>query len=70
MSHRILVKVSATGEVVVDAEGFQGKGCADATKAIEDALGTRTKRCLKPEFQQRRLANPLIQQIGEGGGES
>ncbi|MBX3743550.1 MAG: DUF2997 domain-containing protein [Akkermansiaceae bacterium] len=69
MSRRILVKVSPTGGITVDAEGFQGKGCTDATKAIEEALGSRTARTLKPEFQRKVASQPLHQQLGNGGGE-
>ena len=39
MSRKIHVRVTTTGEITVEAEGFQGKGCEAATKAIEDALG-------------------------------
>lgn len=69
MSRRILVKVSPTGEITVEADGFQGKGCVDATTAIEEALGTRTARGLKPQFQ-RQQATQERQIIGNGGGES
>lgn len=69
MSRRILVKVSPTGEIVVEADGFQGKGCVDATKAIEEALGTRSARALKPEFQRQSITHGR-QIIGNGGGES
>lgn len=69
MSRRILVKISPTGEITVEAVGFQGKGCIDATKAIEEALGSRTSRGLKPEFQ-RQEATQQRQIIGNGGGES
>ncbi len=69
MSRRILVRVSPTGEISVEAEGFRGKGCIDATKAIEDALGTRTARTLKPEFLRQEANQPLRQQIGNGGVE-
>ena len=41
MSRRIHVRVSPFGEITVEAEGFQGKGCEAATKAIEEALGVR-----------------------------
>jgi hypothetical protein len=70
VSRRILVKVSPTGEITVEAEGFKGKGCIDATKAIEEALGTRISRGLKPEFQRQEATQPLRQQLGNGGGES
>jgi hypothetical protein len=69
VSRRILVKVSPTGGITVEAEGFQGKGCTDATKAIEDALGSRTARTLKPEFVRQVASQPLSQQLGNGGGE-
>jgi hypothetical protein len=69
VSRRILVKVSPTGGITVEAEGFQGKGCTDATKAIEEALGSRTARTLKPEFQRNVASQPLRQQLGNGGGE-
>ena len=69
MSRRILVKVSPTGGIIVEAEGFQGKGCTDATKAIEEALGSRTARTLKPEFVRQVASQPLRQQLGNGGGE-
>lgn len=70
MSHRILVKISPSGGITVEAEGFQGKGCTDATKAIEEALGSRTARTLKPEFARHEARQPLRQQLGNGGGES
>jgi hypothetical protein len=70
VSRRVLVKVSPTGEITVEAEGFRGKGCIDATKAIEEALGTRTSRGLKPEFQRQEATQLLRQELGNGGGES
>lgn len=69
MSRSIIVKVSPTGEITVEAEGFKGKSCIDATKAIEEALGTRTSRGLKPEFQRQEASQPLRQQLGNGEGE-
>lgn len=69
MKRRILVKVSPTGVITVEADGFHGKGCVDTTKAIEEALGTRSARDLKPEFQRQQLTQER-QIIGNGGGES
>ncbi|MBX3742493.1 MAG: DUF2997 domain-containing protein [Akkermansiaceae bacterium] len=69
MSRRILVKVSPTGGITVEAEGFQGKSCTDATNAIEEALGSRTARTLKPEFVRQVASHPLRQQLGNGGEE-
>ena len=64
MSRRILVRVSESGDIQVEAEGFQGKGCEAATQAIEQALGKRTQRTLKPEHRQGGAA---IQQQQLGG---
>lgn len=69
MSRRILVKVSPTGEIEIVAEGFQGKQCTEATKALEDALGLRTSRKLRPEFQRQKVSRNQNQTIGHQGGE-
>ena len=64
---RIHVRVSPTGDLAVEAEGFQGSGCEAATKAIEQALGTVRERTRKPDWwrQSRDLRNQ--QHLGEGG---
>ena len=67
MSRRILVRVSTTGDIVVDADGFQGKGCEAATKAIEDALGKPRERTRKPDFWRQPQRHQNEQQLGEGG---
>lgn len=64
MSRRILVRVSPTGDVQVEAEGFQGKGCEAATRAIERALGKRTARTLKPEHRQGGVSIRQQQNLG------
>ena len=66
MSRKILVRVSPTGEISVEAEGFQGKGCEAATKAIEDALGKPRERTRKPDFWRQSNRNQNQQQLGEG----
>ncbi len=64
MSRRILVRVAPDGALTVEAEGFQGKGCEAATRAIEEALGKARERVRKPDFwrQAQRHTNP--QQLG------
>ena len=64
MSRRILVRVSPLGEIQVEAEGFQGKGCEAATEAIEQALGKRTGHALKPEHRQRDANVQQQQSLG------
>ena len=67
MSRRILVRVSTAGEIIVEAEGFHGKGCEAATKAIEDALGKPGTRTRKPDFWRQSAHQRNQQQLGEGG---
>lgn len=67
MSRRIHVRVSSIGEITVEAEGFQGKGCEAATKAIEEALGKPRERNRKPDFWRQSQCHRNHQQLGEGG---
>ena len=67
MSRRIHVRVSPTGDLTVEAEGFQGNGCEAATKAIEDALGKPRERTRKPDFWRQSQRHQNHQQLGEGG---
>lgn len=67
MSRRIIVKVSPRGDISVEADGFQGKGCEAATKAIEEALGKPRERTRKPDFWRQSQRGQNQQQLGEGG---
>jgi len=67
MSRRIHVRVSPFGEITVEADGFQGKGCEAATKAIEEALGKPGVRTRKPDFWRQSQHHQNHQQLGEGG---
>lgn len=64
MSRRILVRISATGDTTVEAEGFKGNGCEAATKAIENALGKRRERTHKPEFRQQSQTHQNTEHLG------
>ena len=52
MSKRYTVKVDKFGRVKIDAEGFTGTACVEATQAVELALGGGGKRETKPEYDQ------------------
>jgi len=67
MSRKIHVRVSSVGEITVEAEGFRGKGCEAATKAIEEALGKPRERIRKPDFWRQTNRQSNQQQLGEGG---
>lgn len=70
MSRRILVRVTPEGVLSVEAEGFRGKGCEQATKAIEEALGQQVGRTLKPEHRLVTIRPTQIQNLGESQPES
>jgi hypothetical protein len=68
VSRQIHVKVSPLGEITVEAQGFHGKGCEAATKAIEDALGKPRERTRKPDFWRQSQRHRNQQSLGEEGG--
>ena len=68
MSRRILVRVAPDGALTVEADGFQGKGCEAATKAIEEALGKSRERTRKPDYWRHTNHQSNPQQIGGGEG--
>jgi hypothetical protein len=48
----ITLTVSPDGEVVIEANGYKGKACSLATKALEQAMGLPGKSTKKPEWHQ------------------
>lgn len=59
MTKEIHITFAANGEVKIDAIGFQGCGCTDATKVFEEAISGAApkKRQLKSEYFQQSVAN-------------
>ncbi|MBW4430111.1 MAG: DUF2997 domain-containing protein [Nostoc desertorum CM1-VF14] len=58
MERSILIHFdSATGEVRVEAEGFEGLTCLSATQPLEEALGVvgESERTYKDEAQTQQL---------------
>ncbi|QMS86348.1 DUF2997 domain-containing protein (plasmid) [Nostoc edaphicum CCNP1411] len=56
MERSILIHFdSATGEVRVEAEGFEGVSCLLATQPFEEALGVVGDRRFKDEAQTQQL---------------
>jgi len=54
----VQIIVSPTGETQVETKGFTGSDCQQASRFIEQALGSRTDEQLTAEFhQQERAAN-------------
>jgi hypothetical protein len=56
MSQTVTMTISPAGRVVIDAEGFEGCGCEEATAAIELVLGGAAKKDHKPEY----YASPAV----------
>ena len=56
MNRAIEVIVSPTGEIKIDAVGFKGADCEQATRFLEEALGVVNQRAKKPEYHQSRTA--------------
>lgn len=66
MNRKIHVRITPAGEITVEAEGFHGKGCEAATKAIEDALGKPGNRTRKSEFWRQENSRKNQQKLGGG----
>ena len=47
---QILIEVDTTGAVKIEAVGFKGSSCEQATAAFEKALGTVASKKKKPEY--------------------
>ena len=52
MNRIIEVIVSPKGETKLETKGFAGKSCRDASRFIEQALGTQASEKLTAEFHQ------------------
>lgn len=66
----IKVWISSQGHITLDAVGYTGSSCAEATRFLEEELGTvgrkqRTRDWYRPQANQ----NHQINRIGDGGGE-
>lgn len=48
--HKILVKISPLGVPTIEAEGFAGEGCKQATEGLERALGGGGDTSFKAEY--------------------
>ena len=56
MSRTIEIIIGTTGEIQIDAVGFKGPDCEQATKFLEEALGVVGQKIKKPEYHQRNSA--------------
>jgi Protein of unknown function (DUF2997) len=53
----IEVIISPAGEIIVDAVGFKGADCEQATRYLEQALGVVGQREKKPQYHRQQKAS-------------
>jgi hypothetical protein len=53
MNRTIEIIISPAGEIQIDAVGFKGPDCEQATRFLEEALGVVRQKVKKPEYHQR-----------------
>jgi len=58
----IEIIVSPTGQSTVKTRGFRGASCQEASRLLEQALGSRTAERLTAEFYQSQTSEPLRQE--------
>ncbi len=58
----IEILVSPTGQTTVQTKGFSGASCQDASRLLEQALGTRTSEERTPEFYQTEPVRETAQE--------
>ncbi len=51
MKKTIALRISKDGGVTVEANGFAGEECREATKSYVERIGAVTSETLKPEFE-------------------
>ena len=56
MKRTIEIIIGPGGELQIDAVGFKGPDCEQATKFLEGALGVVGQKTKKPEYHQRTAA--------------
>jgi hypothetical protein len=53
MNKTIEIIIAPTGEIQIDAVGFKGPDCEQATRFLEAALGVVGQKTKKSEYHQR-----------------
>jgi hypothetical protein len=59
----IEITVTPKGETTVETRGFTGGECRDASRFLEQALGTRAAETLTAEFHQGQAAGEELRQF-------
>ena len=64
MHRTIEIMVSPQGETKLETKGFAGSSCREASRLLEQALGTEAKEQLTPEFYAQATSAQQVQQGG------
>ncbi len=64
MNRVIEVVILPGGETRVQAKGFRGATCQEATRFLEQTLGAKIRDQLTPEFHLSRQDSHRVQQQG------
>jgi hypothetical protein len=63
--HRTIeIIVSPQGETRLETKGFTGSSCREASRRLEQALGTKAKEQLTPECYAQSTTSQQVQQGG------
>ena len=62
MNKVIEIVVNPRGEATVQTRGFTGGECREASKFVEQALGTRASESLTAEYYQGQQAGQSLRQ--------
>ena len=63
MQKEIIVNLNPDGSIEVQASGYKGRDCLQATKPYEDSLGVVGKRRPKPELRAQGVSQSAGQRI-------
>ena len=58
----IVITVGPQGQAKVETKGFAGGACREASRFVEQALGTRTAEALTAEYHQGQHASLELKQ--------
>jgi len=64
LNRLIEIIVSPLGETKLETKGFAGSSCREASRPLEQALGTKANEQLTPEFYAQATS---AQQVKQGG---
>ena len=62
MSKQVMITIAEDGDFTIEAQGYSGTSCEEATQNLEKALGKKDKRDYKPEYHNTQAQEQHIHQ--------